>query len=442
VFNGYQWKSRDSGNINQIWWDPEPAEGEEVLTQTITQYRQEGGVLFAIPTTNSITIDSHSSSMDLNGDWKSLAELQEIETTAQSVLRDPRRPRPFTNAQRESLGFRSNDAMLRRGIYTYIPQEIHQELQPLIRELIGGLPDDAPALDRALAITNGLTNNYTYSDTPQDAPNPNPLMNFLFQSRSGNCEYFSTALAIMLRSEGIPSRITTGFYGGEWNSLGNFIIIRQSQAHAWVEAWFPDRGWVMLDATPALETQSTSSAITELVELWRTRWQGMIIDYTIVKQINGLRSFFRWTSKLTSGDQDAQGPQPSTGLGALTGAAMLIGILVLASLVVRLMMRWMAGEMTTQREARSPVMRIHRWARMLVSFRGWAPPDGLPPAAAADWLIEAAGDGAAPLSALTWLMYNRRYGDQATGSDWRDALTHLFALWRTLPRHRARPAHQ
>ena len=77
-----------------------------------------------------------------------------------------------------------------------------------------------------------------------------PLEEFLFVRRSGNCEYFAAAMAVMLRSEGIPSRVVAGFQHGEWNPYGRYFMVRLSDAHSWVEAYIDGRGWVAFDPSP------------------------------------------------------------------------------------------------------------------------------------------------------------------------------------------------
>lgn len=75
---------------------------------------------------------------------------------------------------------------------------------------------------------------------------------FLFQTRSGFCEYFASAFVVLMRSAGVPARVVTGYLGGEYNALGNYLIVRQSDAHAWTEVWLDGRGWVRIDPTNAV----------------------------------------------------------------------------------------------------------------------------------------------------------------------------------------------
>ena len=75
---------------------------------------------------------------------------------------------------------------------------------------------------------------------------------FLFESREGHCEYFASAMVVMLRHERVPARLVVGYHGGNASGGGDRVVIRRSNAHAWVEAWIgDDRGWVVFDPTPA-----------------------------------------------------------------------------------------------------------------------------------------------------------------------------------------------
>ncbi len=105
------------------------------------------------------------------------------------------------------------------------------------------------ALRRAEAIETHLRTAFTYSNAAGSGRQT--LREFLFESRSGNCEYFATAMCILLRHLGIPSRLVIGFVSDAWNEYGDFFDVRQSDAHAWVEAYIEDRGWMTFDPTPS-----------------------------------------------------------------------------------------------------------------------------------------------------------------------------------------------
>jgi transglutaminase-like putative cysteine protease len=79
-----------------------------------------------------------------------------------------------------------------------------------------------------------------------------PVDEFLFDHKRGFCEHYASAFVFLMRSAGIPSRVVTGYQGGEINTLGNYLIVRQADAHAWAEVWLPEEGWVRFDPTAAV----------------------------------------------------------------------------------------------------------------------------------------------------------------------------------------------
>ena len=100
--------------------------------------------------------------------------------------------------------------------------------------------------------------------------NPPPLGGdtvdeFLFETRKGYCEHYASAFAFLMRAAGIPARVVAGYLGGEFNPYGNYLIIRQSDAHVWVEAWLPGKGWLRIDPTlsvaPARGVQGAAAAL-------------------------------------------------------------------------------------------------------------------------------------------------------------------------------------
>lgn len=75
---------------------------------------------------------------------------------------------------------------------------------------------------------------------------------FLFNTRRGFCEHFASAFTLMARAAGIPARVVAGYQGGEFNPIGGYLIVRQSDAHAWSEVWLEDKGWTRVDPTAAV----------------------------------------------------------------------------------------------------------------------------------------------------------------------------------------------
>ena len=99
--------------------------------------------------------------------------------------------------------------------------------------------------DKAASIEAYLHTHYGYTlDLSGTPPTGDPLAYFLFTKRAGHCEYFASAMTVLLRSLGIPARYATGFLPGELNDLAGDYIVRASDAHAWVEVYFPGYDWI------------------------------------------------------------------------------------------------------------------------------------------------------------------------------------------------------
>jgi transglutaminase-like putative cysteine protease len=107
----------------------------------------------------------------------------------------------------------------------------------------------ASPYEKAIAIEEHLRTKYGY--TLEMVATDDPIPFFLFQRKKGHCEYFASAMAVMLRTQGIPSRIVNGFRNGELSDVTGSYIVRGRDAHSWVEAFIPGRGWVEFDPTPA-----------------------------------------------------------------------------------------------------------------------------------------------------------------------------------------------
>ena len=89
---------------------------------------------------------------------------------------------------------------------------------------------------------------------------------FLFKTRNGFCENYAGSYALLMRAAGIPARIVTGYQGGEVNSVGNYLIVRQSDAHAWVEVWIENRGWIRIDPTAAVSPDRIEGGLDQALE--------------------------------------------------------------------------------------------------------------------------------------------------------------------------------
>ena len=113
-----------------------------------------------------------------------------------------------------------------------------------------------------------------------------PLANFLFERKQGHCEYFASSMAVMLRTLGIPSRVVNGFRTGEFNDVTSQYVVRASNAHSWVEAYFPNYGWVAFDPTPgaAIPVRTGWSRVTLYVDALASFWREWVVNYDVGHQ--------------------------------------------------------------------------------------------------------------------------------------------------------------
>jgi transglutaminase-like putative cysteine protease len=120
--------------------------------------------------------------------------------------------------------------------------------------------DDSPEMIVAKALAFFRENDFVYTLNPP-LLNRNPIDNFLFDTRKGYCEHYASAFAFLMRQANIPARIVGGYLGGELNPYGNYLIVRQSDAHAWVEVWLPSKGWVRVDPTSAVAPERVAQGM-------------------------------------------------------------------------------------------------------------------------------------------------------------------------------------
>jgi len=177
----------------------------------------------------------------------------------------------------DALRVARSDAAERSDAYLQLPP-IDLRISRLAEQITGGSSNN---YDKALAIEQYLRAHFGYTlELPRTRPR-DPLAHFLFERKQGHCEYFASSMAVMLRALGIPSRIVNGFRGGEFNDLTGQYVIRASNAHSWVEAFFPGYGWVSFDPTPAgnLSTHNGWSRIQLYVDAAASFWREWIINY-------------------------------------------------------------------------------------------------------------------------------------------------------------------
>jgi hypothetical protein len=130
-----------------------------------------------------------------------------------------------------------------------LPASANPRTRELARNMKGRAADDRAYINDVLGMFRNQ--NYSYTTTPP-LLGANPVDEFLLTTRAGYCEHYASAFAVLMRAAGVPARIVTGYQGGELNTVGNYMIVRQADAHAWVEVWLADEGWTRIDPTAAV----------------------------------------------------------------------------------------------------------------------------------------------------------------------------------------------
>jgi protein-glutamine gamma-glutamyltransferase len=195
----------------------------------------------------------------------------------------------------------------------------------LARNYLDGFDPRTQRYDAVIALAKHLQADYRYTlATPPAPAGVDPVDYFLFGARYGYCEMFATAAALMLRSQGIPTRLVTGYAPGQYDSTLDQTIVRESDAHAWIEVFFPGHGWVPVDPTPTF----SALAATRFPDRWAASGLAHLIPH------------------LALGAPTAA----LTGIGALAlvpGLAALLAVLVVGLL-------WLRGRRLPRRRAPSP----------------------------------------------------------------------------------------
>lgn len=179
-----------------------------------------------------------------------------------------------------------------------IPREIYLQLpenfSPRIRELATKLAvsgDEVATIDAIYRHLQSAAFSYTLDDLPVSA---SPIETFLFDKKTGNCEYFASSMVLLLRAAGIPARMVGGYLGGEYNSSGGYYLVTQKNAHTWVEAYLEGIGWARYDPTPAEAASIFDNdyfyRLKLLFDSLNFYWNSFVINYDFQTQFELLRA--------------------------------------------------------------------------------------------------------------------------------------------------------
>ena len=248
--------------------------------------------------------------------------------------------------------------------FTQLPP-IPRRIATLAREVTTG---SAGRYEAAQRLTAWLSRELTYTRVLERVTTLDPLEEFLFVRRSGNCEYFAAALAVMLRSLDIPARVVNGFQRGEWNPYGEYFIVRLRDAHSWVEVFVEGAGWVTLDPSPrgAGETPGGAVAAALWLDALRLSWYRYVINWSLHDQLAAADAVRRvtWSGVATALTLPAVGRLPWV---ALAVVAVVVALVVVVG--------WRRHR-TTASAPGTGVPRFYARALRALARRGLAPAPG------------------------------------------------------------------
>ena len=200
-------------------------------------------------------------------------------------------------------------------------------------------------LEKARAIEGHLRTEYRYDLASPSGGTPAPLDHFLFDSKRGHCEFYSTAMAVMLRQVGVPSRNVTGFIGGTYNRFSRNYTVRQGDAHSWVEGWVDGIGWYTFDPTPPADAAPKSdirgflALMRDVIEASSQRWDRHVVGYDINQQFSVYDRFRASLSSATRG----------LGMDRRPGGTTIAATVALVAAVLAVAVWW-----TKRRRAKAP----------------------------------------------------------------------------------------
>ena len=258
-----------------------------LTTQTVFLEPIESPVLFAA--SRPVAIQGDFRTLRVDGEGSAQVHRHQPVRTMYTALSDMTQPDP---------------GLLRRDSQRYPPaynryREPPKALDPRITARANAVVVNAQArnsYDIAKAIEAHLQQDYGYS-LQMTAGGADPLADFLFNVKSGHCEYFSTAMAVMLRTRGIGARVVNGFLPGEYNEAAGAYTVRQSDAHSWVEVYFPESGsWVTFDPTPSAGKEvplrtGLAAQLQKYAEAFELIWFQYVVGYDKQEQRSLAASF-------------------------------------------------------------------------------------------------------------------------------------------------------
>ncbi len=324
-------------------------------------------------------------------------------------------------------GERIVEPIVERGRYLSLPPDLPKRIHALAEEWTRGATTD---YKKAKLLEEKLRTVYRYDVGSPSGGTPQPLDHFLFESKRGHCEFFSTAMAVMLRAAGVPSRNVTGFVGGTYNRFGRYYAVREGDAHSWVEAYIADDparpGWFTFDPTPPAAAQplvpnvGAVIYVRDLLDAMSQRWNRYVVGYDRRAQSRIFDAVERRYHELRRRFGADRGPwERWTRAPYLAGAT--LGVLLIAYLVWK---RWRSAPTKASPPSAKATSRaleaataLYRDLETALLLHGIGRPPALPPLKHAEELVAQRHPLSGEVHALTSQYLAARFGDTPLTDD-------------------------
>jgi hypothetical protein len=333
-----------------------------------------------------------------------------------------------------------------RDRYLQIPEGSDQ-----VRDLARRVTESAVTThERTTAVLNHLLTEYQYSLDADTATSLHPIDDFLFRRKTGYCEHYATAMVIMLRTLGVPARLVTGFLATEWNEFGGYYTVRQRDAHAWVEVFYPHSGWIKFDPTPtaaSVPTPSLWEGFQRLGESIRLHWDRAFIRYSARDQLAVIHSLrdgsdsardavSRWTVALGTAALQLMRTlvaQVQTSHPIMAWALLLAAVIALSASMVAVRHRWPTGHFTRGIPVRRQHQIVQHYRSMLriAARRGIRIAPSTTPTELTQHVRESWSEAESAVVELTALYCRGRFGNSSlSGEELLRAVDQIRALRR------------
>ncbi len=261
---------------------------------------------------------------------------------------------------------------------------------------------------------------FYYTLRPPLAGVDNTIDQFLFDSRRGFCSHYAGSFVFMMRAVGLPARVVIGYQGGEWNEGGDYLTVRQYDAHAWAEVWIENQGWVRYDPTAMVAPQRIEQNLQTAMQQEGSFLEQNLFSPARISWLKGLRQKwdsvqYAWRRWVLGYDEEMQSSFLKNWLGELTVAKIGLMFATLFAMVLALWAVWLG--LTRSQHQASPAVKLYRKFCRKLEKRGLLRALDTTPAQFAEIAARQFPERSDPIREVTRLFERISYCESAQTSD-------------------------